>query len=293
MEPASSTQPRVMSEPDPAGLRLGHRGLERVGLAVVGHPRGLQGEQVRALPVGLHLEEPGGGRGLGLRGTVVVDDHAGLLEQLAGQVERRPGAADGHRGHQRTGVVERRHRAGEALLGVDLRGAEQVRGRDPAVGEGDRGGVGGPDAELVLEALDHHAGGALLDDERLDRGPAERLVQRRPDDHAVGALARGDVDLLAVDDVLVAVLDGGGADARGVRAGARLGDRHRRPGAGQPLLLLVVRDGGDRGVAQALPRHAQQQRGVAPAHLGDREHRGQVGAVLDPAVVVLAAPRRA
>ena len=47
----------------------------------------------------------------------------------------------------------------------------------------------------------------------------------------VGALAGGDVDLLAVDDVLVAVLDRRGGDVGGVRADAGLGDRHRRPGA--------------------------------------------------------------
>ena len=103
-----------------AGLGLGHRGLHRVGLAVVGHPRGLQGEQVGRLPVGLHLEE-GRRRGrLGQGRAVVVDLDSGLLEEVAGQVQRGPGAAHGHRRDQRAGVVEGGHRAGEALLGVDL-----------------------------------------------------------------------------------------------------------------------------------------------------------------------------
>ena len=38
----------------------------------------------------------------------------------------------------------------------------------------------------------------------------------------------------------------------------------------------------DRGVAEPLPRHGEQQADVAPAHLLDRHHRGEVGAVLAP-----------
>ena len=48
----------------------------------------------------------------------------------------------------------------------------------------------------------------------------------------------------------------------------------------EPLQLLVVGDRGDRGVAEALARHREQQADVAPAHLRDRQHRGEVGAVL-------------
>ena len=51
---------------------------------------------------------------------------------------------------------------------------------------------------------------------------------------------------------------------------------------GEPLLLLVVGHRGDGGVAEALARHREQQADVAPAHLGDRHHRGEVGAVPDP-----------
>ena len=121
---------------------------------------------------------------------------------------------------------------------------------------------------------------SLRDHERLDRRATQALVEGRPDDHAVGALPRGDVDLLAVDDVLVAVLARGRLDVRGVRAGAGLGDRHRRPGAGEALELLVVGDRGDGGVAETLARHREQQADVAPAHLHDGEHRREVGAVL-------------
>ena len=104
-------------------------------------------------------------------------------------------------------------------------------------------------------------------------------VERGPDDDQVGAVAGGDEDLLAVEDVLVAVELGGGADRGRVRAGLRLGDRHRRPLAAVALELLVGRDRGDRRVAEALARHREQQADVAPAELDDAEHGREVGAV--------------
>src|SRR5699024_10232182 len=114
-----------------------------------------------------------------------------------------------HRGDQRARVVEGRHRAGETPLDVDVGTAQQVVGRDPAVGEGDDRGVGGTAAELVLEALDLHARCVLGDHERLDGSAAQRLVQRGPHDDTVGTVTGGDEDLLSVEDVFVAVLDGG------------------------------------------------------------------------------------
>ncbi len=97
----------------------------------------------------------------------------------------------------------------------------------------------------------------------------------------------GDVDLLAVEDVLVAVELGRRADRGRVGAGLGLGDRHRRPLAGEALLLVLVGDRGDGRVAEALARHRQQQADVAPAHLDDREDRRHVGAVAVAAVAVL------
>jgi hypothetical protein len=47
---------------------------------------------------------------------------------------------------------------------------------------------------------------------------AEGLVERGPDDDELGALAGGDEDLLAVEDVVVAVLGRCGPDGAGVRA---------------------------------------------------------------------------
>src|SRR5438309_1161855 len=83
---------------------------------------------------------------------------------------------------------------------------------------------------FALAIEDQARVGALADDGR-ERRAALRRVQRRPQDDEVGALARRHVDLLAVEDVLVAVEDGGRADGGGVRAGLGLGDGHRRPAA--------------------------------------------------------------
>ena len=124
-----------------------------------------------------------------------------------------------------------------------------------------------------------HAGRALRHDERLDRGAAQRLVERRPHHDGVGPLAGGDVDLLAVEDVVVAVERRGRRDVGGVGAGARLGDRHRGPEPGEPPRLLLVGHRRDGGVAEALARQREQQTGVAPAHLRDRQHGREVGPV--------------
>ena len=97
-------------------------------------------------------------------------------------------------------------------------------------------------------------------------------VQRGPHHEQVGALARGHVDLLAVEHVLVAVEHRGGADGGRVRAGLRLGDGHAGPQAVVALGLLLVRHRGDRRVAQALARQRQQQADVAPAQLHDAQH---------------------
>ena len=129
---------------------------------------------------------------------------------------------------------------------------------------------------LCSTRIELHARVRALDHERLDRGAALVAVERRPHDDEVGALAGGDVDLLAVEDVLVAVEDGGGADRGRVRARLGLGDRHRGPLAAVALELLVVGDRGDRRVAEALAGHRQQQADVAPAQLHDRQRGREV-----------------
>ena len=130
-------------------------------------------------------------------------------------------------------------------------------------------------------------GRALLDHEGLDRGAAAGLVQGGPHDDGVGAAAGGDVDLLAVDDVVVAVEHRGGRHRRGVRAEAGLGDGHRGPELAEALELLLVGHRGDRGVAETLPRHGQHHGDVTPAGLHDRQDARHVGAV---AVAALPSP---
>ena len=66
-------------------------------------------------------------------------------------------------------------------------------------------GVGGADAQLVLQADQLEARGIARDDERLDGCAACGLVDGCPDDNVGAALAGGDEDLLTVQDVLVTI----------------------------------------------------------------------------------------
>src|SRR5262249_55999167 len=103
----------------------------------------------------------------------------------------------------------------------------------------------------------------------------------------VGGGGGGEEVVGGVEEVLVAVEDRRRTDAGRVRAGVRLGDRHRRPERAELLLLLRCAHGGDGGVAEPLSREREQKTDVAPAHLGDAEDRREVRAVLDPALVSL------
>src|SRR6185437_2446789 len=125
--------------------------------------------------------------------------------------------ADGHPGHEWTRVVEGLHDPGEAALGGDLRTAQEVPLGNAAVLEDEVGRIRGADAQLVLEPVELEAWVVTLDHEALDGGPALLAVKRRPDDDQLGAVARGDEDLLAVEDVLAGGLveHGGGADRGG------------------------------------------------------------------------------
>ena len=159
--PASSTHESVMSEPTRPAFALAIEASSELGLRLSAIQAACRVSSWAPSQSASSWRNVAAAADCTWAGPVVVDLDAGLLEQVAGQVERGPGAAHGHRRDQRPGVVEGRHRAGEALLDVDLRRAEEVLGRHPAVGEGDRRGVGGADAELVLEPLHLHAGVVL------------------------------------------------------------------------------------------------------------------------------------
>lgn len=116
-------------------------------------------------------------------------------------------------------------------------------------------------------------------DERLDGGATLALVEGGPHNDMVGSLARGHEDLGAVEHVLVAVEAGGGGHCRRVGTEVRFGDGHGGPHAAELLHLLLVRHGGDRGVAQALAGDREREADVSPAGLDDVEQRLHVAAV--------------
>jgi len=90
-----------------------------------------------------------------------------------------------------------------------------------------------------LDPLDDHSGRPFLDHEGLDRGAAPRAVERGPDHDRVGPGTGRDIDLLAVDDVVVSVEHRGRLHRCGVRAEGRLGDGHRCPGPVEAGELIV------------------------------------------------------
>ncbi len=103
-------------------------------------------------------------------------------------------------------------------------------------------------------------------------------IERRPDDDQLGPVARGDEDLLAVEDVLVV------SSSR--LAVARIA-AESEPASGSVIAIAAQRppkrsscsgvgDRGDRRLAETLAGHRQQQADVAPAHLDDAEHDGHV-----------------
>ena len=86
---------------------------------------------------------------------------------------------------------------------------------------------------------------AALDDEQADALVAGLGVGPRDHDHEVGEDPVADEGLGAVEDVVVALVDGGGADALQVAARTGLGHRDRGDdlagdAAGEPALLLLL-----------------------------------------------------
>jgi hypothetical protein len=158
------------------------------------------------------------------------------------------------------------------------------------------GGVGGADAELALLLALAQAGGAGRDHEAGLAAMAEGRVDGGHDHVDAGDAAVGDEDLLAVQDPVVAVADGPGAEAGDVGAGARLGDRERAHlglgrgaeqlgGPAGDLLGGAAGDQGDQG--QPAAEDAQRDAGAAPAELLDQQRLEDAGLVLaDHAVEV-------
>ncbi len=143
------------------------------------------------------------------------------------------------------------------------------------------GGVVGADAELLLLVGDDEPRRPLLHQKRLDPGAARRPVDRRPHDHAVGAAAGGDEDLLAVDHPLVAVERGRRPHQRRIRAAARLGDRHGEDHVAPLGLLLIGAGRLQGGVAETPLLAPHAHRVVAPGlphgDQGAHHAHGRVG----------------
>ena len=279
-----------------ASLGLAHGRFLGIGLPVVGHPGGAHGQEIGRFPFGLHPLDLGAQGVVGPAGFLVVDDHPFLGQQFLGQVEGGARDAQRHRGHRRAGVVEGLHDPAEAfLLVLDFFRAQQVFLGHADVGEGDGGRVGGADAHLLFQTHQFHARQILGHDERLDAGLALAGIDIGPHHHMAGATTGGDVDLLAVDDVVVTVLPGGGLDVAGVRPRARFGDGHGGPALAEFFLLLRRAGGHDGGIAEALTRNGQREPRVAPAHFGHGGDGDHVAAVLDAGLgfLVLAATAEA
>ncbi len=163
--------------------------------------------------------------------------------------------------------------------------AEQVRHGHPDVGEEQLGGVLGVHADLVQVPAAGEAGHAALDHEQADAPVPGTGVGARDHDHDVAQLAVRDERLLPVQQVMIPVAHGGGADALQVAAGPWLGHRDRGdelPGAvaGQPPFPLLrraqaVEVGADHVVVQG--EHGPVGAGPGQFLVQDRRSTGSRG----------------
>ena len=124
--------------------------------------------------------------------------------------------------------------------------AQQVRRRHPDVGEEQLRGVLRVQPDLVEVAAPLEARHAALDDEQADSPGSRRGIGLGRHDHEIREDPVADEGLRPVEDVVLAVADGGGRHALQVTARPRLGHRDRGdelPGAepGQPPPLLLRR----------------------------------------------------
>jgi hypothetical protein len=149
--------------------------------------------------------------------------------------------------------------------------------------------IGGALSELVLLLVNDDTGVAR-DDEGRDAAVAGVLVGLRVDRVPVGVRAVGDEALGAVDDVLVALLDGGGAHARDVGAGVGLGQAERGElgalGQHAEVLLLDLVGPAQRhgGGGEAVAHQRGADAGAAPAELLLDQTTGEV---VEPGPAVL------
>ena len=259
------------------GIQLGHR---RVGVghrALIALGRGPQCEQIGrfqrrgtvgqlepyALEAAYRLAElTSGGRPLGDR----LQHPAGAAD--AGGGDRQPGRAQ-----PLTHEVE-----AAPLL------AQQVPGRDAAIGEGQLALVIAAVRHALRTPGDGQAGGVLVDQERgnllLRAVPTARGGEQ---DDKVGHVGVADEVLGAVDDVVVPVPAGRRGHGADVRAGARFGHRDAvvplTADGGEQVALPLVGVATLQDVARPLDQHLQGVAGPAQLAFGqDQGHRVQPAA---------------
>ena len=267
------------------GEALGRRAEEgQVGVLALG----LGGGDVHHLASGLELHAHVGEHELqaleladGLAELLALLDVAQRVVQRALRDADRLGA-DGD-----AGVVEGAQRDLQALA----LGAHEPVGRDARVGEVQLAGRAALDAELALGLAEVEALVALLDDERRDVAAALAVgVGNREHGVELRLAGVGDPRLLAVEEVVVAVLGRPGAHGGGVRTGLALGQavgEHRlaaRHGRQVLALDLLAAPEDDRHRAELVDGRDERGRAAHPRDLLDDDAgRERVG----PHTVVL------
>ena len=163
-----------------------------------------------------------------------------LFQRRLGRTERATGDVD-------AAAVQALHGVDEALA----LGADAVAGGDAHGLEGDGAGRLGAPAHLQFVAAVFHPGGVGRHQEAGNPLGAAVLAGTRHDDQHVGRTGARDKALAAVDQVVVTVTSGAGAQVRGVGTGIRLGQavggkQFATDQAGQPLVLeRLLGEGGE------------------------------------------------
>ena len=228
-----------------SGKALGHRSPQGVPASSVDLASGLVGHETGHLDTGSHVGDHKG------NGLVLEDGLAhrltleGILDRL---VHRAASDSDGSDGDGGTSVIEGSHGNLEAIALL----AEAVLLGDHDVLKGEATGVRAALAEVDLLPADGQTLGVGLDDESGHSLVARSRVGLGQNKEPVGLARVGDPHLGAVEDVLVALLHGGGADAGDIGSSARLshtigGLERSLNETSEVLLLLLLVTGDDDG----------------------------------------------
>ena len=235
----------------------------------------MKGHAPRHLDAGRHVGEAEGNR-------LVFGDRLAKSHPLAGIVARRlecrPRHADGLSGDADTTL----HQVGEGDAISVAHRPQNIFDRDHQVLEGDLAGVAGAMSELFLEAHDPIAGIGRRGQEACDAPFAGRRVGEGDDHRDIGALARSDELLDAVEHVGLAAPFGDGLQVGGVRARLGFGEQEgaalfaRCQGSEEALFLVVGAEIEQRCRDRRIARtHDVAEAAVGGRDLFDRDHVGR------------------